>query len=79
MDEKTLRKIIHEELGKLNKATLTIKECAEYSGLGETKIREHIHSEKSDFPFFRNGVKFGVNKELLDIWLKKVATEHKTI
>ena len=51
------------------KATLDIKAAAEYAGIHEGKIRELVHTQ--DFPCFKNGRKWLINRELLDEWLKK--------
>lgn len=59
------------------KATLDIKGAAEYAGIHAGKIRELVHTE--DFPCFKNGNKWLINKELLDEWLKKISREHRIL
>lgn len=74
-----MKEVIQEAMQeeKKYKATLTIEECVKYSGIGRDKIIELAHGN-NDFPSFRVGVRFLVNKELLDKWLEKVSKE-KTI
>ncbi|WP_434302631.1 excisionase [Clostridium botulinum] len=69
---------IIEVLVKEEKATITIDECASYTGIGRNKILELAHSKKSDFPCFRVGARFLINKFQLDEWLKKIS-EEKTV
>jgi hypothetical protein len=40
---------------------------------------ELAHSTNSDFPAFRVGKKFLINKELLDNWLENISKEKKTL
>lgn len=61
------------------KATLTIAECAEYTGVGRDKLMALAHNQASDFPAFRVGTKFFVNRELLDMWLENVAKEKRVL
>lgn len=65
------------EIALSEKVTLTIKETANYSGIGEDKIRQLVHTQ--DFPCFKNGNKWFVNKELLEEWLKKISREHRQL
>jgi excisionase family DNA binding protein len=76
-----LKKIIKEaieEASTIKKATLTIEECTSYAGIGRDKIIELAHGDP-DFPAFRVGKKFLINKELLDAWLKRISEEKKAI
>lgn len=59
------------------KAALNISELSSYSGLGEDRIRQLVHTD--DFPCFKNGNKWLINKELFDEWHKKVALEHRQL
>lgn len=59
------------------KAALNVSELAEYSGIGEEKIRQLVHTE--DFPSFKNGAKWLINRELFDDWHNKVAMEHRQL
>lgn len=59
------------------KAALNVNELAEYSGLSEDKIRQLVHTD--DFPCFKNGNKWLINKELFDEWHKKIAIEHRQL
>lgn len=61
----------------MEKATLDIKGAAEYAGIHEGKIRELVHT--SDFPCFKNGNKWLINRTLLDEWLKKISIEHRQL
>jgi excisionase family DNA binding protein len=69
---------IIEVLAKEDKATLTIDECVKYSGIGRDKILELAHGD-NDFPSFKVGKKFLINKELLDNWLSKISKEKAVI
>lgn len=60
-----------------SKAALNVNELAEYSGLSEDKIRQLVHTD--DFPCFKNGNKWLINKELFDEWHKKIAIEHRQL
>lgn len=59
------------------KLTLSIKEAVKYSGINEEKIRRLVHTD--DFPCFKNGNKWLINRELLDEWLKKISVEHRQL
>lgn len=61
------------------KATLTILECARYTGIGKDKLMELAHSTKTDFPAFKVGKKFLINRDLLDKWLVKISVEGRTL
>ncbi|EHN13114.1 MULTISPECIES: excisionase [Clostridium] len=63
---------------KERKATLTIDECVEYSGIGRDKILQLAHGD-NNFPSFKVGKKFLINKELLDSWLEDISKEKKAI
>ncbi|WP_125153139.1 excisionase [Clostridium rectalis] len=81
LSNKQLKEIIKEaieEAKAVEKATLTIEECCKYSGIGRDKLLQLAHA-KNDFPAFKVGKKFLVNKELLDEWLDKVSKEKISI
>lgn len=61
------------------KATLTIAECASLTGIGRDKLMELAHSNNSDFPCFKVGTKFLINRKLLSIWLKKISQEKRIL
>ncbi|WMJ79570.1 excisionase family DNA-binding protein [Clostridium sp. MB40-C1] len=63
---------------KEEKATLTIDECVKYSGIGRDKILELAHGN-NNFPAFKIGRKFLINKQLLDRWLESISLEKKII
>lgn len=75
-----LKEIIKEAIQETanNKATLTIDECTKYSGIGRDKILQLAHGD-SNFPAFKVGKKFLINKELLDSWLEGISKEKKAI
>ena len=77
--KEVIKDAIKEALEEVNKATLTIDECKEYSGIGRDKLMELVHAESSDFPCFRNGVKVLVSKKKLDLWIERVAEERRCI
>lgn len=80
MEEQLLEKIVEIlESTKVEKAVLNIEETAVYTGIGKTRLSEIINQNNSDFPYFRNGKKILVNKQMLDKWLEKQALEHKAI
>ena len=60
------------------KSTLTIEECTQYSGIGRDKILELAHGE-NDFPVFKVGKKFLINKDMLDKWLQKISEEKRIL
>lgn len=62
-----------------HKLTLTIEEAAKYSGIGRDKLMELAHNENSDFPCFRVGTKFLINREMLREWLRKIAEEGRVL
>ncbi|AGK96603.1 excisionase [Clostridium pasteurianum] len=61
------------------KATLTIAECANLTGIGRDKLMKLAHSNNSDFPCFKVGTKFLINRKLLSIWLKKISQEKRIL
>lgn len=71
---------IEEALVKVEpKATLTIQECVSFTGIGRDKLMELAHSENSDFPCFKVGSKFLINRELLISWLHQITKEGRTL
>ncbi|MBZ9633024.1 helix-turn-helix domain-containing protein [Clostridium sp. FP1] len=73
-----LTHITNEGLSLINiKTTLSIVETAVYAGIAEDKIRRLVHTK--DFPCFKNGNKWCVNREMLNDWLKKISVEHRQI
>ena len=73
-----LTKMTSEELLVINmKTTLTIIEAAIYVGVAEDKVRQLVHTK--DFPCFKNGNKWCINREMLNDWLKKISVEHRQI
>ena len=62
---------------KAEKITFNVIEAAEYSGIGQLKIRELIEKPNTDFPFFKVGIKASIDKRLLDEWLEKITLEHR--
>ncbi|MCB2297755.1 helix-turn-helix domain-containing protein [Clostridium tagluense] len=73
-----LTHITNEGLSLINiKTTLSIVETAVYAGIAEDKIRQLVHTK--DFPCFKNGNKWCVNREMLNDWLKKISVEHRQI
>lgn len=61
------------------KATLTIEECAKLSGIGRDKILELVHKTNSDFPCFKVGSKFLINRDMFINWLNRVTEEGRTL
>lgn len=74
LSKEELKTIIKESILEATpKATMTIMECAAYSGIGKDKIREMVAKENTDFPHFKVGIKTLIPKEPLDRWLVQVA------
>ncbi|MBU3185628.1 helix-turn-helix domain-containing protein [Clostridium estertheticum] len=70
--------ITNEKLAIINmKTTLSINETVIYTDLGEDKVRQLVHTK--DFPCFKNGNKWCINREMLNEWLKKISVEHRQI
>ncbi|AGF56419.1 excisionase family DNA binding protein [Clostridium saccharoperbutylacetonicum] len=59
------------------KITFTIAEAANYSGIGQVKIRELINKPNTDFPFFKVGARALIDKAALDNWMEKITQEHR--
>lgn len=74
-----IKQAIKEALPKTEKATLTIDECAEFSGIGRNKLLELVHCPTSDFPWFKVGAKFLINRQMVISWLERVSREKRTI
>ncbi len=74
MTKEDLKAIIKESIIEAKpKATMTVDECAAYSGIGSQKIRQLAAKRNSDFPHFKVGVKTLIPKEAFDIWLAEIA------
>lgn len=56
------------------KANLTIKEAAAYSGIGEHTIRELIAEEGSHFAF-KIGNKQMINRQLFDQYVRNICSQ----
>jgi len=73
-----LNEITNEGLSLINiKTTLSIVETSMYASIAEDKIRQLVHTK--DFPCFKNGNKWCINREMLNDWLKKISVEHRQI
>lgn len=78
--KETFKEVLFDLIPKKEeKATLTIQECVEFTGIGRDKLMELAHSENSDFPCFKVGYRFLVNKELLIAWLEKITLEGRKL
>lgn len=58
-----IKEAIQEALPQESKATLTIAECAEFSGADRDKLMELAHNPNCDFLCFKVGTKFLVNRK----------------
>lgn len=76
--KQTIKEAIQESEIKQEKATLTIKEAVDFTGIGRDKLMELAHSN-SDFPAFKVGSKFLINKALLEKWLERISIEKRVI
>lgn len=56
---------------KIQKITFTIEEAAEFSGFNHWKIRELVAKVDTDFPYFKVGNKTLIDKDMLEMWIKK--------
>lgn len=74
-----VKEAIQEAIPKQPKATMTILECSKYSGIGKDKLMELAHSQTNDFPSFKVGTKFLINRKMFDLWLNKVTQEGRTL
>jgi excisionase family DNA binding protein len=68
-----------KEVNVNQKLTLTIEEAAKCSGIGRDKLLELVHNPNSDFPYFKVGTKFLINREMLKEWLRKVSEERRVL
>jgi excisionase family DNA binding protein len=76
-----LKEIIKEAIGETTnpKATMTVDSCVKYSGIGRDKILELVHNPNSDFPRFKVGSKFLINRTMLEGWLNKISEEKRVL
>lgn len=74
-----IKEAIKEALPQESKTTLTIAECAKLTGIGRDKLMELAHSKKYDFPCFKVGTKFLINRAMFDTWLEKITKEGKIL
>lgn len=70
-----IKESIKEALPQEPKATLTIAECAQFTGIGRDKLMELAHSKNLGFPCFKVGSKFLVNRTLLMKWLDDISQQ----
>lgn len=74
-----LEEIFNEILKTTTKSTMTVIECSQYMNISKDKIRELIHKQNTDFPYFKVGAKVLINKKELDGWMSKVSNEHRIL
>lgn len=60
------------------KKTFTIDEAVKYTGIGRDRITQLAHGQ-NDFPSFKVGAKFLINKDMLDVWLDNISKEKITL
>lgn len=70
---------IQETKQEESKLTLTIDEATKLSGIGRDKLLELAHSQKNDFPCFKVGSKFLINRQMLIDWLEKISKEGRIL
>ena len=63
---------------KIEKTILSLKEVCEYTGFGQTKVREILNNPNSNFTI-RLGNRLYVHKELFDQYLEKCAKYQITL
>lgn len=61
------------------KVTFTVAEAADYSGIGQVKIRELISKPNTDFPFFKVGARTLIDKSALDRWIETITQSHREL
>lgn len=76
--KEALSEVLNES-NKEEKATLTIDNCVKYSGIGRDKILELAHNPNSDFPRFKVGSRFLINRTMFDEWLNKISEEKRVL
>lgn len=74
-----IKQAIKETMPEPVKATMTIDECAEFSGIGRNKLLELVHNPSTDFPWFKVGAKFLINRVMVTAWLEKVSREKRAL
>lgn len=74
-----IKEAVKEVIPQEEKVTLTIAECATFSGIGRDKLMELAHSKNSDFPCFKVGSKFLINKPMVIEWLDKISKERRVL
>lgn len=83
MSKEELKIAIAEALQEISpkeeKATLTIQECASFTGIGRDKLLELANNPNTDFPAFKVGSRFLINKEMLVQWLEKIVLERRVL
>lgn len=76
----SVKEIIDEKKPKhKEKLTLTIDEASKLSGIGRTKLSELIYKENTDFPYFKVGSKYLINRDMLLEWLEKITKEGRIL
>jgi hypothetical protein len=76
----TLKEILNElKNKKIEKQTLSLAECVDFTGICREKLTEIINKKDTDFPYFKNGTKTLVNKNLLIEWLDKISKENRQL
>lgn len=63
----------------MDKLTLTISEAVKVTGIGRCKLEELIHSNNTDFPYFKVGRKVLINYEMLRDWIDKISKEQRQL
>lgn len=70
---------ILSSLNKPEKVTMTIDECAKFSGIGKDKIIALTKMRNSDFPCFKVGSKTLINRRMFMEWLDRITEQKKVI
>ncbi len=70
---------ILKSLDKPEKVTMTIDECAKFSGIGKDKIIALTKMRNSDFPFFKVGTKTLINRGMFMEWLDRITEQRRVI
>lgn len=68
----------YNQLSEDTKFTLTINEASKMSGIGRCKIMELCHGD-NDFPVFRVGTKFLINRTKFIEWLNTISENNSTL
>lgn len=62
----------------LDKTTITVREAAQMSGIGITRIYNYANNDE-EFPSFKVGRKILIHKDAFNEWLANIAKQRSAI